>query len=133
MNMAKELSALATCPRRDVGVIITDWENKSVSFGYNGSPSGMSHCIDVGCSIVDDHCSSAVHAEINAILNGDTIKMHGGSIYIYGGAPCYRCAQAIITVKLKYVYHSKDKKSSNDQLMGAFMLSKAEIIIQPVD
>ena len=47
INIAKAVSARATCLRRKYGAIITK-ENVIVSTGYNGAPSGMKDCLEVG-------------------------------------------------------------------------------------
>ncbi len=129
LTMAETLSGLSTCPRGDVGVIILDKFGKAVSFGYNGAPAGMKHCEDVGCKMVEGHCSTAVHGEINGILNGDKERMKGGTI-IQTTPPCYRCAQAIITVEISDVYTGAYKMLSTDQQRGWGMLLDANVGIQ---
>ena len=104
MSGAEAFANLSTCPKGDVGVIILDKYGKSVSFGYNGAPSGARHCDDVGCQEIDGHCSTAVHAEMNALLFGDTERMRDGSIFISSDTPCYTCALAIVQAKLTNLY-----------------------------
>lgn len=131
LHMCEVLSGLSTCPRGNVGVIIVDKYGKSVSFGYNGAPSGMNHCEDGGCILTEGHCSSAVHAEINAILNGDSSRMREGIMYIFGYSPCYRCSQAIITVGIHTIIMSKQQREmSTDQKRGWEMLGQAGVFIE---
>ena len=104
MMIAKDISYLATCPKAHVGCYIEDKYGKSVSMGYNGAPAGFEHCDVAGCQEIDGHCTNAVHSEINGILNGEIERMRDGTMYLHGAFPCYRCAQAIVTVKFKYLY-----------------------------
>ena len=100
MEATEKIGKMSTCPKGNVGSMILDMYGKSISFGYNGSPSGSKHCDEVGCLEIDGHCTNAVHAEINAILAGDTRRMAGGSMLLSSDLPCYKCAQAIVTVKI---------------------------------
>ncbi len=107
LEIAKIMSTRATCPRLSVGVVIVDDTNRIVSTGYNGSPRGLAHCRNVGCNLEDGHCTRAVHSETNAVLNTPDIKrLTGATLYLYGGLPCYRCAQVIITVGIRHIVHA---------------------------
>lgn len=131
LHMAEILGGLSTCPKGEVGVIILDTNGKSVSFGYNGAPAGMKHCNEVGCKEIDNHCTTAVHAEINCILNGEIKRMIDGDIFIYGASPCYRCAQAIITAGITDVYITGQKgELSKSQRRGYDMLIQSHIRIE---
>lgn len=101
LKVAKLVSERATCPRASCGAVIVK-DNRIVATGYNGSPPGEPHCIDIGCIVVDDHCQRALHAEINAIaqvavLGGSSTD--GATIYIYGSngrsKPCRECLKVI--------------------------------------
>jgi len=134
LEMCKTLSGLSNCPRGNVGAIILYRYGKSVSFGFNGAPSGMNHCEDVGCTLIDGHCSTAVHAEINATLNGDTQRMKDGTMYLFGAYPCYRCAQAIVTVGITYLLVAdNERRMSTDQERGWDMLGQTGIKIEVDD
>jgi dCMP deaminase len=104
-EIAKTLSRRATCPRRSVGCVIVDEYNSIITEGYNGSPSGMPHCKDVGCLIEGGHCVRAVHAEINAIAaaarRGASLK--GARAYCTL-LPCIQCAQALAVAGVIVVY-----------------------------
>lgn len=49
LNVAVSVSERGTCPRLRVGAVIVDADNKIVSTGYNGAPSGHPHCSEGGC------------------------------------------------------------------------------------
>lgn len=80
LNIAKAVALRSTCPRLQVGAVIT-YKNKIVTTGYNGAPSGEPHCTEVGCMIVDGHCKRTIHAEENALAqlgqrDGYPLKMY---------------------------------------------------------
>jgi len=74
LGMARLVSGRSTCVRRDVGAIIVDANNRVISTGYNGVPSGMPHC-KFGHPCAGANCPSgtgldlclAIHAETNSI------------------------------------------------------------------
>lgn len=95
LSVAKVLSLRATCPKRQVGCVITDDKNRILGVGYNGAPRGMAHCTEVGCREIDGHCTRAIHAEFNAIINSPFDISHG-TLYLVGAGPCYRCVHAVL-------------------------------------
>lgn len=113
LNIALEVGKRSTCLRRRYGAIIVK-DKIIISTGYNGSPRGESNCIDTGICERERlkvpkgeryELCVAVHAEQNAIINADPIKMQGATIYIVGinvadgsfasGEPCLLCRRMI--------------------------------------
>ena len=48
MDITALVAKRSTCTRREVGAVLL--KNKRIlATGYNGAPTGISHCIDVGC------------------------------------------------------------------------------------
>ena len=47
--MALLVSERGTCVRRKVGCILVNKKNHVLATGYNGNPSGFSHCLDNPC------------------------------------------------------------------------------------
>lgn len=94
MDIAWHFAEQSTCNRAHVGAVIVQ-DNRIVSCGYNGSPPGQDHCLDVGCE-PEDGCLRTIHAELNAIVwaarHGTALK--GATMYSTH-APCLTCAQAI--------------------------------------
>ena len=105
MEIAHKIAERGTCPRRRVGCVIVK-DNRIISTGYNGAPSGFEHCIDVGCLMVGDHCIRAVHAEQNAITfaakHGISVK--GAELYTTD-FPCLNCARMIVNAGIKKIYY----------------------------
>jgi dCMP deaminase len=123
INIAKAVSTRATCLRRKYGAVITK-DNIIVSTGYNGAPSGMKDCLDVGrCSRKElqiphgeryELCHS-VHAEANAIIRASVDELQGATIYISGSAaersecdaePCMMCKRMILNAGIAKVVYS---------------------------
>lgn len=74
LRMAKLVSERGTCARRKVGCVFVNKRNHVIATGYNGNPSGFTHCIDEPCdgstskSGTDLDKCQAIHAEQNALL-----------------------------------------------------------------
>ncbi|MEW6570062.1 MAG: deaminase [Nitrospirota bacterium] len=123
INIAKAVSARATCLRRKYGVVITK-DNIIVSTGYNGAPAGMKDCLEVGkCTRKElqiphgeryELCHS-VHAEANAIIRASVDELKGATIYISGvdekngecpSEPCKMCKRMILNAGIAKVVYS---------------------------
>ena len=120
-EIAQVVSKRSTCLRRKYGAVIVKG-NKIVSTGYNGAPVGEPNCSDMGYCEREardispgeryELCRS-VHAEANAIINGNPSDMIGSTIYISGTnakddspascKPCMMCARMIKNAKIFYV------------------------------
>lgn len=97
LQIARLMGLRTTCPRAQGGTVITV-HNRIVTTGYAGAPTGMDHCLDVGCLIgPDGGCQRTLHAEIAALTfaarNG--IPIDQGVLYTTM-SPCLNCAKAIL-------------------------------------
>ena len=54
MEIAEIVKTRSTCLRRQVGAVIVK-DNRIITTGYNGAPSGLRHCTDIGMSFAA-HC-----------------------------------------------------------------------------
>ena len=135
MNITEDVSLRSTC-RRKVGAVIT-LDNKIKSTGYNGSPKGLSHCMEKGgCMRQINNIPSgtrqefcrAVHAEQNAIIQAavDGVSIKGGTLYV-NTYPCSICARMIINAEIKKVVYSSDY---NDDLAKE-LLEESNIELVP--
>ncbi|AFS77274.1 CMP/dCMP deaminase zinc-binding protein [Gottschalkia acidurici 9a] len=109
-NVAKKRS---TCSRRQVGAVIVK-EKRILSTGYNGVPTGIKHCDEVGClrdklkipSGERHELCRGLHAEQNAIVNaanfGVSLK---GSILYSTTQPCILCTKMIINAGIEKVVY----------------------------
>ena len=115
LKIAKIISERGTCTRGNHGAVIVK-DNRIISTGYTGSPSGSPHCTDIGCHIDPETggCIRTLHAESNAIgqaaKNG--IALNGTTMYCTM-APCLSCAKLILQVGIVAVVYSveyRDKR-----------------------
>ncbi len=81
-SIAVLVATRATCPRARIGAILTK-DHKVIGSGYNGTPSGQSHCPDTVEHLALDHCLESVHAEYNALANA-MIPAFGATLYVVG-------------------------------------------------
>ena len=114
LDIAEVLARRATCPRLQTAAVIVSPDLRILSTGYNGAPSGETHCLDAGCLIEDHHCVRSVHAELNAILNAarNGISINGSAIYVLH-TPCIRCAIAMAQAGIWEVHYRYDYGSSS--------------------
>jgi Deoxycytidylate deaminase len=113
MQMAHVVAGRSTCLRRQVGAVIVK-DKQILSTGYNGSPSGLRHCDEVGClrqnlsvpSGERHEICRAVHAEQNAIAQA---AKHGvainGAVLFVTHQPCILCTKLLINVGMKRVVY----------------------------
>ena len=109
MSIAQAVSSRATCIHHQVGAVIVSG-HRIISSGYNGSPPGQPHCIDVGCCKPipgsDWEKCRAVHAESNAIIQAASlgIPLKGATIYCTH-SPCILCAKSIVMAGIREVVY----------------------------
>jgi dCMP deaminase len=105
LDIAGTVSNRSTCPRLQVGCVITQG-NRIIATGYNGAPGGKAHCYDEGCLLINDHCSRANHAEMNAIMfTGNYTKFL--SAYVTH-KPCLVCEALLKSHNIKRVFYRKE-------------------------
>lgn len=112
MRIAMLAATRSTCRRRQVGAVIVR-DKKVLATGYNGSPQGLPHCLDIGCLREEMGIPSgerhelcrAIHAEQNAIIQAATsgISIKGGVLYSTT-FPCILCAKMLINAGIKEIY-----------------------------
>ena len=114
MDIASLVSVRATCERLKVGSVVVK-ENKVISTGYNGSPLGEEHCIDVGCLMDKGSCIRTIHSELNAIMNSvkNGVDIVGSVIYVTH-FPCYNCAKHIVQAGIKEVVYKEDYRNKEE-------------------
>lgn len=114
MTITRQVAERSTCNRAKVGAVIVR-ERSILATGYNGAPSGLPHCTDVGCLIyesrtptgdIEENCFRTIHAEINAIAqaakNGTSIR--DASIYVTH-APCIHCLKVLVNTGIRAIYY----------------------------
>ena len=113
LEIAQLVSKRSTCLRRAVGAVLVK-DKRILASGYNGAPSGMKHCAEVGCEREKLNVPSGfraelcrgLHAEQNAIIqaayHGVEIK---GSILYSTTMPCSICIKMLINAGIKKIIY----------------------------
>ena len=112
MEIASIVAKRSTCVRRNIGAVIVK-EKRILATGYNGAPTGLRHCRDLGCVREQKGVASGerhelcrgLHAEQNAIIqaayHGVPIK---GSLIYSTHLPCSICVKMIINAGIDQVF-----------------------------
>jgi dCMP deaminase len=127
MDITSLVAKRSTCTRRAVGAIIVK-DRRVLATGYNGAPSQVRHCAEVGClreqldvpSGERHELCRGIHAEQNAIIqaayHGASIK--GGTLYCTN-LPCSICAKMIINAGIRRIIYQNGYADSISQEMLA--------------
>ncbi|HHW07092.1 MAG TPA: cytidine deaminase [Clostridia bacterium] len=111
MEITKLVAKRSTCLRRHVGAVLVK-DRRILTTGYNGSPSGLTHCSEIGClreklgvpSGERNELCRGIHAEQNAIvqaaLHGVNIK---GAVLYVTHQPCVTCAKMLINAGISEI------------------------------
>src|SRR5512136_3086225 len=136
MQIAHLVSQRSTCLRRHVGAVIVK-NKRMLATGYNGAPSGIQHCLDIGClrdklkipSGQRHELCRGLHAEQNAIIQaslyGISVK---DSIFYVTNQPCIICAKMLINAGIKEIVITDGYPDS----MAEKLLKEAKIKIRKV-
>ena len=134
MGMAELVSRRSTCLRRQVGAVIVK-DKRLLATGYNGAPSGLPHCLDIGCMRERMNVPSgerhelcrAIHAEQNALVQAASFGVSvRGSIFYSTTYPCNLCAKMIINAGITEIII---KEGYPDE-MASEMLKQAGIAVR---
>lgn len=107
-----------------VGACIVSDENKILSVGYNGMPTG---CSDDEMpwaregAFLETKYPFVCHAELNAILNRSSGSLKNARIYV-SLFPCNECAKAIIQTGIREVVYWEDKYADTDGVKASKMM-----------
>ncbi|HPJ21377.1 MAG TPA: cytidine/deoxycytidylate deaminase family protein [Clostridia bacterium] len=109
MQIVDLVKTRSTCLRRQVGALIVK-DKRILASGYNGAPSGVAHCAEVGCLRQQLNIPSgerhelcrAIHAEQNAIVQAaySGTSVNGSTMYV-SLQPCSLCAKLMINAGIK--------------------------------
>ena len=132
LQIAKTVSQRSTCPRRQVGCVLVDSNNHIVATGYNGVPTGLTHCIDTPCLGASyppgeglDFCE-AIHAEVNAFLQ---VRSDDDLTAYMTVTPCFTCGKMFANSKVKKIVAVEEYVHGQVR----HMLSKAGIEVKIYD
>lgn len=135
MDIASLVAKRSTCMRRRVGAVMVKQKN-ILTTGYNGTPSGITHCDVTGCLREQLNVPSGerhelcrgLHAEQNAIIQAARhgVNISDSTLYCTN-SPCIICTKMLINAgirKIIYLEGYSDKLSME-------MLEEAGIETRP--
>ena len=133
MKVAETFAGLSTARRLHVGAIIVK-DDRIISIGYNGMPSGwtneceniVQHSDDTITTVTKDE---VIHAEANAIIKlaRDGESGNGSSLFCTH-APCIHCAKLIHGAGIDKVYYRHSYRDED----GLSFLQKCKINVEKV-
>lgn len=122
MGVAKLSGMRSKDPHTQVGACIVSSDNKILSMGYNGFPSGCSDDEFPWNRDGDDPLNNkyyfTTHSELNAILNYRGGSLEGSKLYVTL-FPCNECAKAIIQAGIKTVIYESDKYADTPSVIAS--------------
>jgi len=108
LKVARIYGELSTADRLKVGCIIVK-DDRIISIGYNGMPSGGSNV----CEIDGESKPEVLHAEANAITKLAKSTESGQDSYMFCSyAPCLDCAKLILQSGIKEFHYEHRYKNS---------------------
>ncbi len=121
LEIAKTVSKRSNCLRAQVGAVIVGTDKKIKATGYNGTPSKVVSCMELGfCYRMKNNIPSgtryetcrSIHAEQNAIIQAGQDRCMGASMYIWGhNFICILCKRFIVQAGIETIYLQKDENS----------------------
>ncbi len=128
LKLVKIIATRSTCLRRQVGALLAK-DKRLIASGYNGAPSGMPHCLDIGClreqlkipSGERQELCRGLHAEMNAVIQAAIYGVSTKDSTLYcTNYPCVLCAKTLVQAGIKRVvfisdYPDKEAKAVFEQ------------------
>lgn len=115
MDITRLVATRSTCLRRQVGALLVKDRN-ILATGYNGVPSGISHCDVAGClrerlnvpSGERHELCRGLHAEQNAIIQAARhgININGSTLYCTT-MPCIICTKMLINAGITTIVYEE--------------------------
>jgi dCMP deaminase len=134
MKTARVFAELSTAKRKQVGAVVVK-DDRIISIGYNGMPSGWDNNCEDEISYPDAHGVTlktkpeVLHAEMNSLskLAKSTESGDGASMFITC-APCMDCAKMIFQSGIKEVFYGEDYRDD----VGILFLNKCGITVKQI-
>lgn len=141
LEIAKTVSKRSNCLRAHVGAVIVGTDKKIKATGYNGTPSKVVSCMELGaCYRIKNNIQSgtryetcrSIHAEQNAIIQAGQDRCQGATMYIFGhNFICILCKRFIVQSGIETIYLKKDDESPIEKVTATDLrneLSEAALV-----
>ncbi|MBA7680833.1 tRNA-specific adenosine deaminase [subsurface metagenome] len=121
LKVASVVAERSTCRRHHIGAVAVR-DKHILATGYNGAPSGLQDCLELGCLRDEQGIPSGerqeicrgIHAEQNVIIQASLhgVSLEGSTIYATH-TPCVLCAKMLVNAKIgRYVSFGKYNDSA---------------------
>jgi dCMP deaminase len=137
MALAEQVGQRSTCLRRSIGAVIVK-DKRILATGYNGPPSGLAHCEEVGCLREREGIPSGsrhelcrgIHAEQNAVIQAAKhgIAIDGSMIYCTH-QPCVLCAKILLNAGIREIVFREPYPDA----LAAELLAEAGVVPRHLD
>ena len=135
IKIAKETASLSTARRLCVGAVIVK-DNRILSVGYNGTPSGWDNNCEIELNVREMGITElytkkeVLHAEANALMKlcRATESSQDAMMFITH-SPCIECAKLIYQAGIKKVFFIDNYKDD----IGIKFLNKAGVQVCQVE
>ncbi len=126
MSITEAVAQRSTCLRRKVGAVLVR-DKRILTTGYNGAPTGFSHCLEAGClrekmgikSGERQELCRGLHAEQNALVQA---ALHGvsvrGAVLYTTLEPCITCTKMLVNARVQEVVYQEEYP---DELARVFL------------
>ena len=135
MTVAEEYAKLSHAKRLQVGAIVVK-DNRVISIGYNGTPSGWDNECEEVVKVLENGKeetktkSEVIHAEANAIAKLARSQESGQDATMFiTHAPCIECSKIIYSSGITTVYYKHEYRDPS----GVEFLIKCGVEVIKVD
>ncbi len=136
LKVASVVAERSTCRRHHIGAVAVG--NKHIlATGYNGAPSGLQDCLELGClrdelgipSGQRQEICRGIHAEQNVIIQAALhgVSLEGSTIYCTH-TPCVLCAKMLVNARIQRFVSFR--KYSDDAFLDLFTRANIEFEIK---
>ncbi len=141
LKIASVVAERSTCRRHNIGAVAVR-DRHILATGYNGAPSGLKDCLELGClrdelnipSGTRTEVCRAIHAEQNVIIQASLhgVSLEGATIYCTH-SPCVLCSKMLANAKIsRFVTFGRYNPDAYDatlqmMLFGGRLLEQAGI------
>ena len=109
LKIASVVAERSTCRRHHIGAVAVK-DKHILATGYNGAPSGVKDCLELGClrdemnipSGTRQEICRGIHAEQNVIIQASLhgISLEGSTIFATH-TPCILCTKMLVNARIR--------------------------------
>jgi len=135
LKIAHEVGQGSKCISKKVWALIVR-DNRILSSGYNGTPSGYVNCSDYfNWEYTKEHhdwsAKFEIHSEMNAIVWAarQGISIEGGTMYVMY-EPCFQCTKNIVAAGIKKIVYGNSSPHVDSEYVRQYLEDNNVEILQ---